>query len=372
MRRSLRHSMPWSRQPPTLALAAAIAASIALPTAIVAAHATSPRPSPAPSASPASGEQAMSLLRASILAPKSVSYVGQLETLRFSSSRSEATIVRVEHLAPDMTRRWYLAPEGLYGDYTVSRGIATYEYDTKHSRVVSSRNPAVDNQVAAVDNLGLVTRNYRAVLGGHETIANHKTESVSLINKYTGERAVRVWLDTSTNLVLKEEQYRGNGAVAAETRFEELRYTSSIPRDVFSVTVPSGYVRVTGRDYASPTTDVVKVVKSAGFQPVIPKYLPEGFTIFSADLATVSDVRTLHFLYSDGLRSLSLFENAIGAAADFGKLKPQTVSFEGHEAEYVEDGPTTLLTWQERGLHFALVSDLALHDLVDIAISVVP
>ena len=69
---------------------------------------------------------------------------------------------------------------------------------------------------------------------------------------------------------------------------------------------------------------------------------------------------------------LSLFENATGAAADFKKLKPQTIQFEGHDAQYVEDGPTTLLVWHEHGLYFALVGDLGLHDLVDIATSVVP
>jgi anti-sigma factor RsiW len=46
--------------------------------------------------------------------------------------------------------------------------------------------------------------------------------------------------------------------------------------------------------------------------------------------------------------------------------------FSGHEAEYVEDGPTTLLTWRERGLYFALVSDLMRPELAEIAKSVVP
>jgi len=314
----------------------------------------------------------MKLLRACILAPQSVSYVGQLETLRFGTNRAEATIVRLEHLAPDMTRRWYLAPEALYGDYTITRGISTYQFDTRHARVVTSHNPALENQLAASDSLGLITQNYRAVLGSDETVAGRKTDSVLLVNKYTGERAVRVWIDERTNLVLKKEQYRANGSVVAESRFEELRYTASIPRDIFATTVPAGFTRVAGRDYASPKTDVSRVVKDAGFKSVIPKYLPEGFTLVSADTSTVDGVKTLHFLYSDGLRDLSLFENALGAAADFGKLKPQAVSFEGHDAQYVEDGPTTLLTWEEHDLHFALVSDLVLRDLVDIAISVVP
>jgi outer membrane lipoprotein-sorting protein len=364
--------MPWSRSTRLGGLAAALFAATLL-WAAFSSHPSAANGEASPTASPAATPDAASrLLRASIVAPETVSYVGQLETLRFSTSGAEATIVRVEHLAPDSTRKWYMAPQSLYGDYTITHGIMTYEFDTKHSRVVSSRNPSLENQVAAIDSLGLITHNYRAVTGSTETVAGRKTVSVSMINKYTGERTMRVWIDSATNLVLKKEQYSANGSVAAETRFEELRYTSSIPTDVFSTAVPAGYTHVTGRDYAAPTSDVGRVEKAAGFKPVIPKYLPEGFALVSADSATVSGVKTLHFLYSDGLRSLSLFEDALGAAADFGKLKPQTVRFEGHDAQYVEDGPTTLVSWEEHQLHFALVSDLTLHDLVDIAISVVP
>jgi outer membrane lipoprotein-sorting protein len=364
--------MPWNKTAVAAACAVTLTAGAALVIGVRAADQATPTPKPSPAAAAKTGDQAARLLRASILAPESVSYVGQLQTIRFSTSRASATIVRVEHLAPDRTRKWYIAPESLYGDYTITRGITTYQFDTKHSRVVTSRNPSLENQVAAAGSLGLITQNYRTVLGGEETIAGHKTVSVMLINKYTGERAVRVWIDPDTNLVLKKEQYRGNGAVSAQSRFEELRYTASIPPDLFTTTVPAGYKEVSGRDYASPSTDLGHVVKEAGFKPIIPKFLPEGFNLVSGDVATVSSVKELHFLYSDGLRSLSLFENAVGAAADFGKLKPTTIRFEDHDAEYVEDGPTTLVVWEEHALHFAIVSDLALRDIEDIATSVVP
>jgi outer membrane lipoprotein-sorting protein len=357
--------MPWSNFRPLLALGAAVVALTSL-------GAASPTPTPAPTATPDANQQATKLLRLSILAPQSISYVGQMETLRFGNSRADATIMRVEHLAPGMTRRWYLAPEAVYGDYSVTRGITTYQFDTKHSQVTTSRNPSLENQIAAIDSLGLITQNYRVVLGDPETVAGRKSATVLLINKYSGERVIRVWIDSSTDLVLKKEQYGTNGSVVAETRFEELRYTASIPRDVFSTTIPAGYKRVAGRDFASPESNIDHARKEAAFKSIVPKYLPEGFTLVGADVAVVNDVKTLHFLYSDGLRSLSLFENAVDAPANFGKLKVQTVTFEGHEAKYVEDGPTMLLTWQERQLHFALVSDLVLHDLVDIAVSVVP
>jgi hypothetical protein len=49
-----------------------------------------------------------------------------------------------------------------------------------------------------------------------------------------------------------------------------------------------------------------------------------------------------------------------------------SASFEGHTAQYVRQGPTTLLSWHERDLAFALVGDLDLKELIEIAKSVVP
>jgi outer membrane lipoprotein-sorting protein len=316
-------------------------------------------------------DQAALVLRQSLDAPKSVSYVGELQTVRFSTNRANATIVRVEHRAPSLTRRWYLAPEALYGDYIITRGISTYEFDTKRSRVTVTRNPGDEDPVGENGNLDRVMENYRAVFDGHETIADRPTLSLSLINKYTGERAVRIWIDEQTHLVLQKEEYHGNGSVASQTRFEELRYTSSIPDDIFATDAP-GYEQVSTREIAEPTSDIDRVVHDAGFTPASPKDLPQGYSLTTGDVSTVNGVKTLHLMYTDGLRTISLFENATGAAADFGTLRPKTVHFENHDAQYVEDGPTTLLCWKERGLYFALVSDLMRNELIDIAKSVAP
>jgi negative regulator of sigma E activity len=318
------------------------------------------------------------LLRASIDAPKSVSYVGQFETVRFSSSHAVATIVKVEHRSPAETRRWYVAPDALYGDYVIQRGAAVYEFDTKHDKVTVTHNPLLDDQVATADNFDRVLENYRAIDDGPGMIAEHPTDSIELVNKYTGERAIRVWLDAKTHLVLKKEEYHGNGAVASQTLFDDLRYTSSIPEAVFSTALPGGFSEENGTELSMPSTDIDRTIKDAGFKPYTPKDLPQGFVLTSSAVDTVPQsgasggVRTLHLLYADGLRSISLFENSNGASADFGNFRPKSIRFEDHDASYVEEGPTTLLTWKEHGLHFALVGDLLLPELVAIAKSVVP
>ncbi len=312
------------------------------------------------------------LLRASMRAPQSVSYVGQLETIRFASNRANATIVKIEHLAPSSTRRWYVAPDSLYGDYIITRGPASYEFDTKKSLITVTHSPAFSDQVSAGAIFDRVLANYKCVLAPSASVAGRPTYSVMLMNKFTGERVVRVWLDRETHLVLKREEYHANGAIASQMRFEELRYTKSLPDGLFATTPPAGYKEVSGRDLAMPTSDIEKAIKAAGFKPYTPKDLPQGFELTSADETDVGSVRSLHLVYSDGLRTLSLFENANGAAADFGTLRPHTVTFEGHDGRYVEDGPTTLLAWNEHSLHFALVGDLQRAELIEIAKSVVP
>lgn len=325
-----------------------------------------------PSATFASGPDATTLLRQSVDAPKTVSYIGQLDTVRFSSNRAIATITKIEHRAPGLTRRWFVAPEALFGNYIVDRAGSTYQFDTKHSKVIVSHNAALDNAVASAGNFGRVLANYRALIQGSETVADRATVSIVLINKFTGERALRVWLDKATHLVLKKEEYHANGSVASQTRFDALRYTSEIPEGIFSTNLPSGYTQLAGTDIAMMDSDIDRVIAQAGFKPFEPQSLPRGFSITSGDVRQVNGVKTLHLLYSDGLRSISLFENATGAAADFGTLRPQKIVFDGLDGQYVEDGPTTLLTWKEHNLYFALVGDLMRNELVDIARSVVP
>ena len=325
-----------------------------------------------PAAFAAAEPDACALVRESMRAPAKISYVGQLETVRFASNRANATIVKIEHLAPSSTRRWFVAPDSLYGDYIITRGPASYEFDAKNSQVTVSRNPVFADQVTTDAIFDQVLANYKCVISGYDSVAGHATVSVVLLNKYTGERTLRVWLDRQTHLVLKREEYHANGAVASQMRFEELRYTKKLPAGIFATEAPAGYKQTKGHDYSKPTSDVDKAVREAGFKPFTPKDLPQGFALTSGSSTSVDGVRTLHLIYSDGLRTLSLFENATGAAADFGTLHPRTAHFEGHEAQYVEDGPTTLLTWKEHGLHFALVGDLLRTELIEIAKSVVP
>ena len=56
-------------------------------------------------------------------------------------------------------------------------------------------------------NIALLAENYRAVVGPVEMIASRPATSVSLVNKYTGECLMRLWIDNATKVVLAKEAY---------------------------------------------------------------------------------------------------------------------------------------------------------------------
>jgi negative regulator of sigma E activity len=309
------------------------------------------------------------LLRDAVNAYSKYSYIGQVQNIDYGVQHVDAVLFRIEHRAPEMTRRWYLAPESLYGDSIISRGDASYDIDPHSHRIIVTHDDALDDQVAMDDNFGLLLHNYRAVMGPDDNVAGRRVLSVLLVNRYTGETVMRIALDAQTKLVLQKEKYAASGSVAHTMRFEQIRFTGAIPDALF--TVPAqGYARIEGPSHAIPSNDLTAVVRAAGFSAIGPKYLPDGFLPVAGDVTDIKGVRTLHILYSDGLRTVSLFENARGAAADLSKFTVHRTKVRSGEAQYVEDGPTTLLTWSSASRHFELVGELSREELVRIASSV--
>jgi negative regulator of sigma E activity len=345
----------------TFAAVCTIAAAVAFPTLALAAQ-----------RAPAAPADSNALVRAAIDAPRHVSYVGQLQTIRWGMRVASATIQRVEHLAPSSTRRTFLAPEDLYGQYDITLGTTTTKIDPREHRAMVTENPSSDNASTLNSNLALLAANYRAVAGPVEIVAARPSTTVSLVNRYTGELMMRLWIDNDTRIVLAKEAYRPDGSLAWRSRFDEIRYTNEIPSDDFSVVIPPGFQEVEGRRFADVTDDLQRTFDEAGFKPVNPQYLPDGFHIIGAESSTIDGVHNIHLLYSDGIRTLSLFENDVDSTPDFGGVKPSVTHFEGHDAQYIKDGPTMLLSWREHGLAFTLIGDLDLKGLTDIAASVIP
>jgi negative regulator of sigma E activity len=310
------------------------------------------------------------LLYEAISAPATVSYSGVVQFVRIGSRHAEASVYRVEHRAPDLTRRTYTAPSAISGDAVVSKGDITFSIDPKRRRIVEARNDALDDRAAWRDNYALMRQNYRAVEQGAESFDGRPTVDVLLINKYSHRPALLVRIDRESKIVLDQQEFGTDGSMISDLRFEAVRYTPAIPSRDFNL--PKAYAVVPGPTFAQPSEDPERVARSAGFAAREPRSLPDGFEAVEGNIVELKGVRTLHVLYSDGIRTVSLFENARPTITDMTHLQPEPLNIGGHSGEYAEDGATSLLSWSDGTLHYALVSDLQLTDLRNIAAAIAP
>jgi len=320
------------------------------------------------SAGASSEEPADSLVYDAMAAPATISYAGTVQRVRIGNAGSEASVFSIEHRAPNQTVRRYTTPSALAGDYVITKGVQTYSVDVKHHRVVVGKNDAINDQIAIDNNYLLLRQNYRAVKRGAESFDGRDVVEVGLINRYTHQTTVVVRIDTETKLVLDKQQFAGDGSLIAETRFEAIRYGAAMPDGDFAV--PSAYSSVNGPTFATPSDDPHAITANAGFAVREPKFLPDGFSPVEGNIVMLRGVRTLHVLYSDGLRTVSLFENDSSAAVNMDGLRPQATTIGGGRADYAESGPTTLLAWGDRKLHYALVGEIELTELKRIAVSI--
>ena len=177
------------------------------------------------------------LLSAAISAPSDVSYVGVVEVVRMGSHAAEAEVYRVEHRAPNLTRRVYTAPSGLSGDSVVSKGDLAFSIDAKRHRIVETRNGALDDPLALNADYALLLENYRVSRKGSEVFDGRRAIDLVLINKFTRRITMLVRIDEASKLVLDKEEFAPDGSLVSELRFRRSPLRRDYSERRFRVTV---------------------------------------------------------------------------------------------------------------------------------------
>lgn len=309
------------------------------------------------------------MLFAAIAAPTSVSYTGSVEVVRFGSHAAEASVYRIEHRAPDLTLRAYSAPSALSGDSVISKGDLSFSVDARRHRIVETRNAALDDRIAINDNYVLLRKNYQIARKDDETFDGRDVAAIVLTNRYNRRPAMLLRIDRATKIVLDKQEFAMDGSLVGEVRFQSVRYSATISAADFAL--PKQYQLVQGPTFGEPPQSPGSAVRSAGFPARAPQALPEGFAPVEGSIVELKGVRTVHVLYSDGIRTVSLFENASASTLDMSGLQTEPAQVSGRAAQYAEDGAMALLSWSDATLHYALVGELGRSELQKIAASIV-
>ncbi|HLY03260.1 MAG TPA: hypothetical protein VKR56_12290 [Candidatus Cybelea sp.] len=311
----------------------------------------------------------LQLLAQVLAAPATVSYSGVVEIVRKEGRAAVASVYRIEHRAPDLTRRTYSAPPRFFGDSEIVKGNLEFSIDAKSRRIIATQSdPALTSGSALPDREALIRANYRAAWRGNGTFGGRPTIDALLINKHTNRPTMFVRVDRETKIVLDKQEFAPGGVMISETRLDQVRYG---PVSLSAFALPKGYAVVQSQRVKGSSNDPDRVVGDAGFAARKP-VMPDGFAPLDGDLVELRGIRTVQLLYSDGIRSVSLFETATAVTPNMAPLHPDTLRVGGRPAEYAADGTVALLTWNDGTLYYTLVGELGKAELQHLATAITP
>jgi len=225
------------------------------------------------------------LLERAADAAEQLDYQGTQFVAFWAESGSTSAIVEVSHVAGEgSVMRLEPTPQNPAGAVFRSGGAGAPE--------VVGFDPAT---------LGLLTRNYETALTGADTVAGRAVDVVA-VRRRGDSPVARFWLDRETGLVLRREVLDGDGRTLRASAFIRVTFGPTL-----NTTMDRETAADTPRASGSPL-DIATVadLRDDGWR--LPDGLPDGLELFDARMTGEDDQSLLHLTYSDGVSTLSLFQ----------------------------------------------------------------
>jgi outer membrane lipoprotein-sorting protein len=253
------------------------------------------------------------ILRDSIQKEIRASFVGQQETTVTNGANVERTEQIVKRKPPNRQRVEFLAPPRLHGDVMLDDGTTTWYLfhalnEVEQGASTSKAARPLLNQLANSVKRGNATLEYL----GEDTIAGRKAQGVRITPARQPNRHRDVWLDEDYGVVLRARD-AGPGTRTSDTVFKRIEFDPSLPESDFVWETPPGVIVVpSGQGTPVPMQRANQIAKRNWGALLLPKTLPPRFLLRSAREVRIMGQPVIHLRFSDGQRTLSLFQSLVG------------------------------------------------------------
>lgn len=283
---------------------------------------------------------ALRLLREASAAAVSTTYAGVQYICAWAGSGSTSVVVQIRHTA------WKGAVVAVQPSVTGGGGVQVTESDNLADQVAASGvSPLAD------DALRLLRRNYALSLAEPETVAGRVT-SVVQARRPDGTLAAGMWLDDATGLMLRREVYDRAGRLMRASAFVELT-TGSTPPPMSGDEAGTRSEQVLGMPWLPLKPGRVAALRAGGW--ALPKALPGDLTRYEARSRSTDGQDVLHLSYSDGLSTVSLFEQR-GTLDDRDMSTWRRTRMSGAWV-FVRDSIPQRVVWASGGTVYTLLAD---------------
>lgn len=217
--------------------------------------------------------------------------------------------------------------------------------------------------------LTLLEDKYDVTVGTPDQVAG-RTADVIDVRRSNGTLAARLWLDAASGLLLRREVYDNKGRMTRASAYIELRVGSAgagragIADDTPAAVTPQSPPQPWGRQLSAAD---LAALRRRGW--TVPKSLPGGLQLYDARSEGSGSGSVLHLSFSDGLSSVSLFEQK--GRLDTRHFADWRRARIGDAKVLVLDGMPQRMVWASKGKVYTLLAD-APEDTVEAVIDRLP
>jgi sigma-E factor negative regulatory protein RseB len=302
-----------------------------------------------PTADPA----ALTLLQKASHAPRYVTYRGEQFVSAWTRQGSTGLVVDVSH-------------EPGQGTTVRTRGTPTARADTTYLPADETRT----SLLTGATTLTLLGEHYDLSLGAVGSVAGRTADVVVVTAPGAKHPTARFWIDRATSLVLRREVYDEQGRITRASAFLDLAVGAAAVTGGGSGSGASdGAHSYSGKHWSRPNAwntslDQATLTRMRAKGWNCPEWLDTRLQLVDARRGDGDYDDIVHLSYSDGLASVSVFEQRGRLeAADLDGYRAQTVR--GREV-YVRDGVPQRLVWSTGGTVFTVVADASPRTVGDV------
>ncbi len=316
------------------------------------------------------------------------SYTMQM-TSHFGGQTLESE-ARVLQKKPDRMKTVTMEPEEEAGAIVVSDGEIMWTYDPKTNTVMKMEMPETldAGEMDYVGIIGEFLSETDVSLLGMEEIDGRSAYLLETSPKEEGEGiqlldGVKLWVDKETWMPLRYEMYDSEGGLMIELEIRDLKVNQGIPDSEFVFEVPEGAtVKTVDLDsFEIPEqTTLEEARESAGFEILVPEYLPEGYAFNQSAVLNNSWIapegqacETVSLIYENKEEDIiSLSETVYETEAPENAImdSAEDISVNGKDGKYLVFGDMKILRWKIGNVNLSLTVSLEKDELLKIAESI--
>lgn len=300
--------------------------------------------------------QPLEILRQSILSRTTVDFSGIRTVVVFQDGRKVHGVEqKIDCDAPKHLRIVVLAPETQRGTLCLTSGQHRWEYNPGTGRVIHAQLPSPTEVVQMrLEELERLAGRMKMQYVGSETIAGRRAH---VIKVYTlkGLPVKKTWVDAQQHVELKTQRFDSHGQVKSSAYYTRIDFDPSFPPGLFEFSPPAD-AQVVEADPTAERMPLERAEQKAGFEALIPRYLPPGYR-FHSDRTAVIEVEgkpTIWLSFSNGVETFSIFQRR-----STGESREQICR-------------TRSISWQEGNYCLTLMGTLAADEMQKVKDSIKP